>query len=123
MRIATGCFMLTHGLPKFTKAISGNAAGFADPLGVGSTTSLMLTVFAEVFCAIFLVIGFATRIASFFLLVTMAVAAFYIHRGAPFAKQELAFVYLVIFITFFIFGPGKYSIDYIIAGGGGKRRR
>lgn len=122
MRAAAGCFMLTHGLPKFTRLVSGNAHGFADPLGMGSTTSLMLAVFAEVFCSIFLIIGFATRAASFFLAFTMAVAAFYIHRADEFSKKETAFLYLLIFITTLVFGGGKHSIDYIIAGGGKKRR-
>jgi putative oxidoreductase len=122
LRVASGCFMLTHGLPKFTRLINGDTAGFSDPLGVGTTTSLVMTVFAEVFCSIFLIIGFGTRVASFFLAFTMSVAAFYVHRGDTFGKKEMALVYLLIFLTTLAFGAGRHSIDNIIAGGGKRRR-
>jgi len=41
----------------------------------------------------------------------MAVAAFVVHAGDPFSKMEMSLLYLLLFITLFIFGPGKYAID------------
>ena len=46
---------------------------------------------------------------------TMGVAFFVIHGNDPFSLKELAFVYLVIFILMYIAGPGKFSLDRLIA--------
>jgi putative oxidoreductase len=55
--------MITHGVPKLEKLIAGDFK-FADPIGLGSRTSLILTVIAEVLCPAFNSIGFATRLAT-----------------------------------------------------------
>lgn len=113
-RIAIGSFMLTHGLPKLDKLLAGNIQ-FADPFGIGPGASLLLTVFAEAFCSILLILGLATRLVTIPLMITMLVAIFYAHAADPFGKKELAVVYLTIFIGFCILGGGKYSIDNLIS--------
>jgi len=113
-RVAIGAFMLTHGLPKLNKLLAGNI-DFADPFGIGPGASLLLAVFAEAFCSILLIFGFATRLVTIPLMITMLVAIFYAHSADPFGKKELAVVYLTIFIGFSILGAGKYSIDNLIS--------
>ena len=61
-------------------------------------------------------IGLKTRLASVPLIVTMIVAAFIVHAGDPFAKKELALVYLVGFLAIFFTGPGEYSVDARLRG-------
>jgi len=119
-RIAIGAFMLTHGLPKLQMLMAGNAH-FADPFGIGEVPSLALTVFAEFACAILLILGLATRLATIPLMITMLVAIFYAHATDPFGKKELAVIYLVIFLGFFILGPGKYSVDTFLGTKGRSR--
>lgn len=119
-RVAVGIFMLTHGFPKLQTLLSGDIK-FADPFGFGATPSLILTVFAEFFCSVLLIIGFATRLATIPLIITMLVAIFSILSDQPFEKKELPSLYLLIFIGFFIWGAGRYSVDYLI-GGKNKRR-
>ncbi len=121
-RVAAGAAMLTHGWPKLQMLINGGGAKFPDPMGVGATASLGLAVFAEAFCAALLIIGLATRLAALPLMITMAVAFFIVHGGDPFAKRELAAMYLVVFGTVAVFGPGRFSLDQLIASGGGKRK-
>ena len=70
-------------------AFGAKAATFPDPLGVGHRASMRLTVFSEVFCALSLVLGLATRLATIPLLITMGVAAFVINAGAPWDDKEL----------------------------------
>ncbi len=110
-RIAIAVFMMNHGYAKLTKLIDGDLS-FANPIGVGETASLILVVFSEFFCSLFIGLGALTRLASIPLIITMAVAAFITHGGDPFAKKEMALVYLLIYITILILGPGKYSIDW-----------
>jgi putative oxidoreductase len=111
LRLAAGVFMLTHGVGKFSKLVGDAPITFADPIGLGVTISLALTVFAEVFCSILLIVGFATRFAAISLLITMLVAAFIVHAYDGFGKQELALLYGVIYLGITIAGAGKISID------------
>lgn len=115
LRIAGGGFMLAHGIPKLMKLFAGGEIQFADPFGIGPTATLALTVFAEVLCAIFILVGFKTRAAVIPLLITMLVAAFVIHGADPFAKKEKALMYLVVYLSLFFLGSGKYSIDNALA--------
>jgi len=109
-RIAFGGLMMTHGLPKLIKIIEGDW-GFADPLGIGAVPSLILTVFAEFFCSLGLVIGWKTRLCAIPLIFTMIVAAFIVHSSDPLADKELALLYLAGYAVLAIMGAGRISID------------
>src|SRR3954452_20332030 len=100
-RLSVGIFMLTHGIPKLQNVFAGNMK-FADPIGIGSTPSLILVVFAEAICSILLILGLATRFASVALIINMSVAAFIVHGNDPFGKKELALLYLVSYLGFLI---------------------
>lgn len=110
LRIAGGAFMLTHGWGKMMKVINGDF-GFADPIGVGSTLSLLLTVFAEVICAVLILVGFKGRFASIFGMITMLVAAFIVHGPDPWKKKEMALLYFIIYLAIFLMGTGKLGIE------------
>lgn len=114
LRLASGGFMLSHGIGKFFKLFGDEPIQFADPLGVGVTASLGFTVFAEVFCALFLMIGLATRLSAIPLIITMLVAAFIVHANDGFGKQELPLLYAVVYIVIALAGSGKWSLDNMI---------
>lgn len=116
LRIFSGAFMITHGLPKFEKLIAGGEIKFYDPFGFGDTFALGLAVFAEFICASLLIIGLLTRPASLMLVITMAVAAFMVHAEDPFGKKEMALLYLLIYLTTLFAGAGRFSVDYLISG-------
>ncbi len=109
LRIGASALMLTHGYGKLLKLINGE--GFGNPIGIGATPSLFLTVIGEFVCPILIIIGFKTRWAAIPTAITMAVAAFVVHGADPFKKKELALIYLLIFVVIALLGPGKYSID------------
>ena len=114
LRISVAAFMITHGLPKLSKLLAGGEIQFGNPIGLGPTFSLILVVFSEFVCSIFIAIGLGTRLASIPLMITMIVAAFITHGPDPFGKKELAMLYLLIYITLMIVGSRKYSIDYLL---------
>ncbi len=114
LRLSSGAFMLTHGYGKMQKLMAGGDIQWADPLGIGPAASLALAVFAEVFCAVFIILGLGTRLAAIPLIVTMLVAAFIAHGGDPFGKKEMALLYLVMYVLVLIVGGGKYSLDNVL---------
>ncbi|MFW7378772.1 MAG: DoxX family protein [Oligoflexus sp.] len=109
LRVGLGATMfLAHGLGKLTSFPNPD---FPDPFRIGATTSMGLAVFAEVFCALLLILGLWTRLAAIPLITTMAVAFFIIHADDPLRNKELALLYLFGFVTLFFGGPGQYSVD------------
>jgi len=108
-----GMMAFAHGLPKLM-SYGEKSGGFPDPLGVSSPVSLALAIFSELFCSLLIMAGVATRLASTQLIFTMIVAAFLVHGADPFSTKELALVYLIPFITLFLTGPGKFSVDHLI---------
>ena len=115
LRVGAGSLILMmHGLDKLMH-FAEKARHFSDPLGVGSTTSLAMVLFAEVFCATFIILGLFTRLACIPLIIAMSVALFYANHGDFFGKGELAGLYLVCFVTLLFNGPGKISLDNFIA--------
>lgn len=110
LRVSVSVMMLTHGLPKFNQLINGEH-GFADPIGIGELPSLILAVGAEVFCSLFLILGLASRAVLIPLIFTMCLAYFVIHANDPFDVKEHALLFLVPYITLFLTGPGRISLD------------
>lgn len=113
LRFGFSASMLTHGIPKITK-LSDSPIKFPDPLGVGDTTSLILTLIGEVVCPILILIGFKTKWAAIPAAITMLVAAVIVHGPDDFGTKEKAVLYLVAFVAIFLAGPGKYSLDAIL---------
>lgn len=113
VRIIFGILLMNHGIQKWSNFQELSAA-FPDPIGLGSSFSLGLAIFAELICSMAFIIGFLYRLALIPMIVTMIVAFLVIHINDVFAVKELAFIYFVIFALMFITGPGKFSIDYII---------
>jgi len=121
-RAGTSVLMLTHGMPKLSRLFGDDPIKFADPLGVGVVISLALAVFSEFFCSLLIIIGLGTRLAVLPLIFTMAIIVFVVHAGDPFTKIELPLMYLFAYITILVAGPGKYSVDGMIAPATGKRK-
>lgn len=113
-RVGIGSLMMIqHGLDKL-QHFASKAGKFADPFGVGSTTSYSMVVFAEFFCAAFIILGLFTRLAAIPLVIAMGVALFVAHKGHFFGPGENAGIYLISFFTLLLTGPGRFSLDRLI---------
>ena len=111
IRLGSGAMMLTHGIPKINRLFGEGPVKFADPFGLGPELSLGMAIFAEVICAILLMVGFKTRLATIPLIITMLTAAFYAHWNDPFGKKELPLLYICVFLAILAFGAGKFALD------------
>lgn len=118
LRLSFGLMMAGHGLGKVQDFVAGKT-GFPDPLGIGSLPSLALAAFAEFFCALAVAVGFKTRWAAIPVVITMLVAAFIVHAGDGWAKQEFPLLYACGFLALSFTGGGRHSLDTWLK----KRRR
>lgn len=112
VRLFFGVLFFMHGLDKMTNfnALSEN---YPSVLGLGSYATLMVSIFCEFACSLFLMSGLMTRIVLIPMMTAMAVAFFDIHDGMM-PEGELALIYLIVFLVLFMTGPGRYSVDYLI---------
>jgi len=116
LRVAFAASLIgAHGWGKLLKLLEGGG-GFPDPFGIGSVASLGLAVFAEVVCGLALILGIGGRLPAAVLSAFFVVAFFMVHGGDPFGERELAFVYLMAFVTLFFAGPGRYSLGKLMRG-------
>ena len=104
---------LNHGLPKLQK-FSVRKESFSDPLHIGSAPSMILVIFAEVFCALLIAAGLLTRFAAIVLVIMFAVLVFIVHKNDPVKEKEDAILFLLAFLAILFCGPGKWSLDKLI---------
>ena len=101
--------LIRHGVPKLDKL--SDSSGFPDPLGIGSTASLILCLIGEFLAPVLIIIGLKTKLAAIPAAITMAVAVFIVHASDPLARKEMAILYLFAFLVIFLAGPGSFSVD------------
>ncbi|RZN79421.1 MAG: DoxX family protein [Winogradskyella sp.] len=104
-----GMMLIRHGVPKLDKL--SDSSGFPDPLGIGSTASLILCLIGEFLAPVLIIIGLKTKLAAIPAAITMAVAVFIVHASDPLARKEMAILYLFAFLVIFLAGPGSFSVD------------
>jgi putative oxidoreductase len=113
LRISLGVLMIAHGYDKLVH-FAKYRENFHNFLGLGQTASLSLSIFAEFFCSLFLIIGLFTRFTVIPLIINMLVAIFVIHNSDFFGQAEMASVFIAGFIAILLVGPGKASVDGIM---------
>jgi putative oxidoreductase len=114
LRIGVSASLMTHGYGKLMNYESLSTK-FMGHMFLSSEFTLSLVIFAELFCAFFVLIGFGTRIFSIPVMYNFIIAITVAHAGDPFGKMEKAVLFFIVFIALFILGPGKYSVDYYIS--------
>lgn len=110
LRVGLGLIILMHGYNKLVH-FADKKNTFMNFLGIGSTLSLSLVVFAEFFCALFVILGLFTRFTVLPLVIAMSVALFKAHNADIFATGEKAALFLTGFVAILLLGPGKASVD------------
>jgi len=122
LRLGFGFYMLLgHGIPKIPRLFADEVR-FASVFGMPPFMSLLLAVFAEVVCAVAIIVGFKTKWAVIPLIFTMLVAGLYIHWNDPWfavnaaggSSKEMAMLFLFGYLGVYFLGSGKYSVDGLI---------
>lgn len=110
---AGGLLLFSHGLAKLM-GFSQMATAFPDPLGLGVKFTLVVAIFAEFFCALLVMVGLSTRLATIPIIGTLVTAALIVHAADPWAKKEFALLYAIPFIALALTGPGAFSLDGLV---------
>jgi putative oxidoreductase len=113
LRLGVGILMMNHGYQKLIH-FSEYQAKFMNFMGMGSTMSLALVVFAEFFCSLFLILGLFTRLSAIPLVIATCVMVFKSHNGDVFGDGETAALYLTAYLVLLFVGPGRVSVDSMI---------
>lgn len=124
IRIIIGILMAFYGYEKLAHfqemAASDFWANNVSFLGQKGAFPLALTVFAEFFCSLLLIIGLFTRLSLLPLLFCMAYIFLVIFpfsiisSGDNGMEINTTFFYFIIYLGLFFTGPGKYSLDYML---------
>lgn len=109
--------IMTHGWGK----LAGFSTMSANFMGGGA--GLGLSVFAEFFCALGVVFGLFFRLALIPLIINMSVAFVAVHGAAISGNGsgEMALLYLAVFVSMLIAGPGQYAMDRMFVRRPGER--
>jgi putative oxidoreductase len=104
LRAAGLSLFLKHGLEKLT-GYSTMVQHFPDPIHIGAHAGLAYALLSDGICSVLVVIGLATRPASAVILINLLTVFFFVHHA------ELVSLYIIIFATLMVTGPGRFSID------------
>jgi putative oxidoreductase len=103
-----------HGLGKIShpdQFIGGlTQGGFPLPGLLG-----WVAILSEFVGGLLLALGLLARPAAAFVAGTLAVAAFHVHSADPYQKKELALAYVLVSLAVLVAGPGRFSIDALLA--------
>ena len=126
LRVVLGVVFIAHGAQKFSQGIPGVTQGFAG-MGVPfAEIAAPLVAGLELIGGALLVLGVATRVVAVLLAVDMVVAGALAHLPAGFFSQDGGFEYVLVLaagsLAVALTGPGRYSVDAVVAGRSRGRR-
>lgn len=118
MRIGIGLAMTLHGYPKLSGGSHkwGELGMALGPLGIHFLPVFwgFMASISEFFGGILIILGLGFRWACIFIGIVLAVALTgEVRGGGGFSDFSHAYELLVVFLSLFIIGPGRYSVDKI----------
>lgn len=116
LRISGSLFLLyVHGLPKLLH-YTAELQRIEDPFHLGPNVTLMLAIFSEVICPLFIVAGVFARLACLPVLFVLLIALVIVHPQWSLEEGQFGWLLLIIFSSLFIAGPGRLAFNQRFAG-------
>ena len=101
----------THGIKKILH-FEDTVKNIPDPLQLGGEISTVMAITANVIAPLFVIAGFATRIAVLPILSITLTGFFIVHKADPWAVKDVPLLYSLAYLLILFLGPGKYSLDH-----------
>lgn len=122
LRLFVGVMLMQFGLRQIYN-FDAAAAIFPPTLGMDPDTSLTVMIFIEIVCAVFIMLGFCTRIMTLPPFIAMILAEHHLLSSASEAPYMITWtqpaylpiMFMGIFFFIMLVGPGKISIDYFLS--------
>ena len=121
LRVGTGLTLfLRHGWEKLAKLTLHDPGG-PDPLHIGTTPTWIIQLLSDVVFSLLIALGVGTRWLAAFCFANIFVAFALVHHFVFTGKSpdadhgELIVQYLIALAALIIGGPGRYSIDGMLA--------
>jgi putative oxidoreductase len=121
IRLIIGVLMSLYGYEKYSHFNEMAASDFwmknVSFFGMSSKIALGLTIFAELVCSLFLILGLFSRFSLFVLMFCMGYIFLVVfpmsilNQGQNGMEFNPAFVYFTIYLGLLFTGVGKYSLD------------
>ena len=116
LRISAAVFLLiVHGLPKLLN-FQAQLSLIEDPFHMGASLTLILAIFAEVVCPIFIAVGLFVRLSCLPIIVVLLVALLVVHPQWSLEEGQFGWLLLIIFTTVFMAGPGRLALNARFSG-------
>ena len=114
LRVATSLeIAIVHGFKKIGVGVSA-AETIPNPLHLPAAFNNAFAISANIVFPFLVLLGLFTRLAALPTLAVTLTGYFVVHWHDALLLKDTPFIYSVIFLTIFILGPGKYSIDNLI---------
>lgn len=120
-RLILGVVLVAHGWQKFTEwGLAGTTASFQEMGVPAPPASALIAAIVELGGGVLLLLGLFTTVAGFLVALTMLGAVLFVHapHGVFVAGNgwELVAVIGLAALVFALVGPGRISLDALIAG-------
>lgn len=115
IRIIVGIFMAVYGLEiSDTEKMKGNVAWLTDIHFFAPVFMAYLGKATELVGGILLAAGLCTRLVSIPLIIDMSIVIIFMDNGKVFGDGQLPFLFLLFFLSFIIYGGGRWSFDNLL---------
>jgi len=115
IRITVGVLIAAYGLETFeAEKMKSNVAWLTDIHFSLPVFMAYLGKITELAGGIFLAAGLFTRLVSIPLIINMSVVIIFMGNGKIFGDAQLPFLFALFFLTFIIYGGGKWSLDNLL---------
>lgn len=116
LRLSGALFLLkVHGLPKLLD-YSNQLLSIEDPFQLGANLTLILAIFAEVICPLFIAVGLLARLSCLPILFLLGVALWVVHPEWSLEQGQFGWLLLMVFTTLLIAGPGRFALNARLPG-------
>jgi putative oxidoreductase len=113
---------LKHGWEKafdFHTMATNTTLPFPNLFHLGTVPTLVIALISDFVCSILIVLGLGTRFAAVIAFANIGVAWAMVHHFSFFGPRadhgEIIVLFLGAMISILLTGPGRYSLDYLLA--------